>query len=380
MEGGVAAIPMRDGGPAARIAVIPGDGIGKEVTPEAVKVIKAVCAPTARGGGRKIEFVEFDWGADKYLKEKISLPDGALEMLRDEFDAILFGALGDPRVPSNQHAADILLGLRFKLDLYVNARPVELYHQKFTPLRDRREEDIRMMVFRENTEGLYVGVGGFFKKDTPDEIAIQEDVNSRKGVERIIRYAFEYAKAKNLKRVCMSDKSNAMTFAHDLWQRVFKQVRAEYPEIDSRHLYIDTLAMEMIRDPRQFDVIVTNNLFGDIISDLGAQLAGGLGLAPSGNIYPGRTSLFEPVHGSAPNIAGKGIANPFGSVLAAAMMLEFLGWHSESHLLNQNINSPWHRPSCLSSWVSTRQRTTPPRPNRHTQPVGAASCRPPAGE
>ena len=159
------AIPLRNGGPAARIAVIPGDGIGKEVTPEAVKVIKAVCAPTARGGGRKIEFVEFDWGADKYLKEKISLPDGALEMLRDEFDAILFGALGDPRVPSNQHAADILLGLRFKLDLYVNARPVELYHQKFTPLRDRREEDIRMMVFRENTEGLYVGVGGFFKKD-----------------------------------------------------------------------------------------------------------------------------------------------------------------------------------------------------------------------
>ena len=203
------ATPLRNGGDAARIAVIPGDGIGKEVTPEAVKVIKAVVAPTKR----KIEFVEFDWGADKYLKEKISLPVGAVEMLRDEFDAILFGALGDPRVSSNQHAADILLGLRFKLDLYVNARPVELYHQKFTPLRDRREEDIRMMVFRENTEGLYVGVGGFFKKDTPDEIAVQEDVNSRKGVERIIRYAFEYARAKGLKRVCMSDKSNAMTLS-----------------------------------------------------------------------------------------------------------------------------------------------------------------------
>src|SRR5271165_6984957 len=328
-------MPLRWGGDKARIAVIPGDGIGKEVTPEAVKVIRAA---TARAK-RPLEFVEFDWGADRYLNDGVSLPAGAVEMLRDEFDAILFGALGDPRVPSNQHAADILLGLRFKLDLYVNARPVELYHQKFTPLRDRREEDVRMMVLRENTEGLYVGVGGFFKKDTPDEIAVQEDVNSRKGVERIIRYAFEYARAKGLKRVCMSDKSNAMTFAHDLWQRVFKQVRAEYPEIDSRHLYIDTLAMEMIRDPRQFDVIVTNNLFGDIISDLGAQLAGGLGLAPSGNIHPGRTSLFEPVHGSAPNIAGKGIANPLGSVLASAMMLEFLGWHAAAQALLAPVNA-----------------------------------------
>jgi 3-isopropylmalate dehydrogenase len=334
----LAGTPLRNGGAAARIAVIPGDGIGKEVTPEAVKVIKAVCAPTKRA----IEFVEFDWGADKYLKEKISLPSGAVEMLRDEFDAILFGALGDPRVPSNQHAADILLGLRFQLDLYVNARPVELFHEKFTPLRGRGERDVRMMVFRENTEGLYVGVGGFFKKDTADEIAVQEDVNSRKGVERIIRYAFEYARRMHLKRVCMSDKSNAMTFAHDLWQRVFKQVRAEYAEIESRHLYIDTLAMEMVRDPRQFDVIVTCNLFGDIISDLGAQLAGGLGLAPSGNIHPGKTSLFEPVHGSAPNIAGKGIANPLGSVLASAMMLEYLGWPAEAGALRAEVRAAIH--------------------------------------
>src|SRR6266478_2845834 len=251
-------------------------------------------------------------------------------MLRDEFDAILFGALGDPRIPSNQHAADILLGLRFKLDLYVNARPVELLHERLTPLRDRAEKDIRLMVFRENTEGLYVGVGGFFKKDTPDEIAVQEDVNSRKGVERIIRYAFEYARRNGLKRVCMSDKSNAMTFAHDLWQRVFKLVRQEYADIDSRHLYIDTLAMEIVRDPRQF---------GDIISDLGAQLAGGLGLAPSGNIHPGKTSLFEPVHGSAPNIAGKGIANPLGSVLASAMMLEFLGWKPEAVALRAAVRA-----------------------------------------
>jgi 3-isopropylmalate dehydrogenase len=329
----VSKTPLRDGGPAARIAVIPGDGIGKEVTPEAVKVLQAVTGPAKRN----VEFVEFDWGADKYLREGVGLPAGAVEMLRDEFDAILFGALGDPRVPTNQHAAEILLGLRFRLDLYVNARPVELLHDRLTPLRDRTMGDIRIMVFRENTEGLYVGVGGFFKKGTGDEIAVQEDVNSRKGVERIIRYAFEYAMRNNLKRLCMSDKSNAMTFAHDLWQRVFKEVRREYSQVEARHLYIDTLAMEIVRDPSQFDVIVTCNLFGDIISDLGAQLAGGLGLAPSGNIHPGRTSLFEPVHGSAPNIAGKGIANPLGSVLTAAMLLEFLGWNREARIMRDAV-------------------------------------------
>jgi 3-isopropylmalate dehydrogenase len=332
---GAAKLPMRRGGKAARIAVIPGDGIGKEVIPEAVKVLRAVGTPARR----QMEFVEFDWGADKYLRDGVSLPTGAVEMLRDEFDAILFGALGDPRVPSNQHAADILLGLRFKLDLYVNARPVELLHDRYTPLRERAERDIRFMVFRENTEGLYVGVGGFFKKGTADEIAVQEDVNSRKGVERIIRYAFDYARCNGLKRVCMSDKSNALTFAHDLWQRVFKEVRQEYPEIDSRHLYIDTLSMEVVRDPRQFDVIVTCNLFGDIISDLGAQLAGGLGLAPSGNIHPGQISLFEPVHGSAPNIAGKGIANPLGAVLASEMMLGFLGWKAEAVTLHSAVKA-----------------------------------------
>jgi len=329
---GTAKLPLRRGGPAARIAVIPGDGIGKEVVPEAVKVLRAALK-------RPIEFVEFDWGADKYLRDGVSLPPGAVQMLREEFDAILFGALGDPRVPSNQHAADILFGLRFKLDLYVNARPVELLHDRLTPLRNRTEKDIRLMVIRENTEGLYVGVGGFFKKGTPDEVAVQEDVNTRKGVERIIRYAFDYARQNGLKRVCMSDKSNAMTFAHDLWQRVFKEVRQEYPAIDSRHLYIDTLAMELVRDPSQFDVIVTCNLFGDIISDLGAQLAGGLGLAPSGNIHPGSTSLFEPVHGSAPNIAGKGIANPLGAVLTSAMMLEFLGWNHEAAALREAVRA-----------------------------------------
>src|SRR6202522_3679158 len=252
-------------GKAKRIAVIPGDGIGKEVIPEAVKVLKAA----AQAGSREVKLTEFDWGADRYLRDGVTLPADAVEMFHRVFDAILRGAMGGPRVPTNVHAADILLGLRFKLDLYVNARPCVMFDKKFTPLKDRTEKDVQFMVFRENTEGLYVGMGGNFKKGTADEVAIQEDVNTRKGVERIIRYAYEYAKRRGLQRVCMSDKSNALTYGHDLWQRVFKQVRAEYPEIESSHQYIDNLLMQMVRDPSQFQVIVTSNLFGDIASDLG---------------------------------------------------------------------------------------------------------------
>lgn len=308
--------------PAKRIAVIPGDGIGKEVIPEAVKVLKTATSALSR----EVALTEFDWGADRYLRDGTTLPAGAVEMFEKNFDAILLGAMGDPRVPSNQHAADILLGLRFKLDLYVNARPCVLFDQRLTPLKDRTEKEVNFIVFRENTEGLYVGVGGFFKKGTAEEIATQEDVNSRRGVERIIRYAFEHARKNGLNRVCMSDKSNALTYGHDLWQRAFKQVREEYPEIEASHQYIDNLLLQMVRDPSQFQVIVTCNLFGDIASDVGAGLIGGLGLAPSANIHPGRVSLFEPVHGSAPNIAGKGIANPMGSILAVGMMFDYFGW------------------------------------------------------
>ncbi len=318
---------------AKRIAVIPGDGIGQEVIPQAVKVLRAA----ATAGGRELRLKEFDWGADRYLRDGTTLPADAVEMFHRDFDAILLGAMGDPRVPSNIHAADILLGLRFKLDLYVNARPCVLFDRRFTPLRDRTEQDINFVVFRENTEGLYVGMGGFFKKGTPDEIATQEDVNTRKGVERIIRYAFDFARRTGRTRVCMSDKSNALTFAHDLWQRVFKEVRAEYPQIDASHMYIDNLLMQMVRDPSQFQVIVTTNLFGDIASDVGAQLAGGLGLAPSGNIHPGQVSLFEPVHGSAPNIAGKNIANPMGAVLSAGMMCAHLGWTAEAKAIGDAV-------------------------------------------
>src|ERR1700675_3779415 len=318
-----------------RIAVIPGAGIGKEVIPEAIKVLQAAAA----AGGGEVALTEFDWGADRYLRDGTTLPADAVEMLRRDFDAILLGAMGDPRVPTNIHAAEILLGLRFKLDLYVNARPCVLFDKRFTPLKDRSEKDVNFVVFRENTEGLYVGMGGFFKKGTADEIATQEDLNTRKGVERIIRYAFEYARRRGLQRVCMSDKSNALTFGHDLWQRVFKEIRAEYPGIESSHQYIDNLLMQMVRDPSQFQVIVTSNLFGDIASDLGAQLAGGLGLAPSGNIHPGQVSLFEPVHGSAPNIAGKNIANPMGSILTVGMMFAYLGWTAEAQAIQDAVRT-----------------------------------------
>ena len=269
-------------------------------------------------------------------------------MLRRDFDAILFGAVGDPRVPSNKHAADILLGLRFQLDLYVNVRPCVLLDRRLTPLRDRTEADVNFVVFRENTEGLYVNIGGQFKRGTPDEIALQEEINTRKGVERILRYAFDHAKKHNLKRLCMSDKSNALTHGHDLWQRVFKELRAEYPQVEASHLYVDALAMEMVRDPSQFQIIVTNNMFGDILSDLGAQLAGGLGLSPSANIHPGSVSLFEPVHGSAPKIAGKDLANPFGSILTAAMMLEHLGWTAEAAALTAAVRTAVREGKCTA--------------------------------
>jgi 3-isopropylmalate dehydrogenase len=333
--GAASIMPENSNASRKRVAIIPGDGIGKEVIPVAVKVMQAAAA----AGRRDLLLGEFDWGADRYLRDGTTLPADAPEMFRRDYDAILLGALGDPRTPENRHGADILLGLRFKLDLYVNIRPCILFDRKLTPLKDRSEQDIRFVVLRENTEGLYVGMGGFFKKGTCDEIATQEDVNTRKGVERILRYAFEFAQRQGYKRVCMSDKSNALAFGHDLWQRVFTEVRREYPEIESSHLYVDNLVMQMVRDPSQFEVIVTCNLFGDIASDLGAQLAGGIGLAPSGNVHPGKVSLFEPVHGSAPQIAGKNIANPMGAVLAAGMMFDYLGWRREAKALENVVRA-----------------------------------------
>jgi 3-isopropylmalate dehydrogenase len=304
-----------------RIAVIPGDGIGPEVVREAVRVLKHFIE-TRRV---ELEFVDFDWGAERFLRDGVTLPSGALEMLTADFDAILAGAFGDPRVPSNKHAEDILLGMRRGLDLYINLRPVRLLNERLTPLVNRKTEDIDFVVFRENTEGAYCAAGGFLKQGTADEIALQEDVSTRRGVERIILAAFEYARANDRKRVTMADKSNVQRFGGDLWQRVFKEVAAIYPEIEANHQYVDAMAMYMVLNPEQYEVIVSNNLFGDILTDLGAAIQGGLGLAASGNIHPGKVSLFEPVHGSAPPLAGKGIANPIGAILTSAMMLEYLG-------------------------------------------------------
>jgi 3-isopropylmalate dehydrogenase len=312
-----------------RIAVIPGDGIGKDVTSEAVKVLTAV----GETFGRQFDLEHLPWGADYFLETGISVPPNGHAMLRDEFDAIFIGALGDPRLPDMRHARDILLGTRFELDLYVNYRPVRLLDERLCPLKGRGPEDVDFVVFRENTEGLYVNVGGRFKAGTEDEIAIQEEINTWKGVNRIIRHAFDYAKVHGLKKVCMADKSNAMTQGHALWQRVFGEVAKAYPGIEPVHYYIDALAMYMVKDPGQFEVIVTNNLFGDIVTDLGAQLQGGLGMAASGNLHPGRTSMFEPVHGSAPKYAGKNVANPVGAVLSAALMLETLGLESEARAI-----------------------------------------------
>jgi 3-isopropylmalate dehydrogenase len=306
-----------------RIAVIPGDGIGREVIPQAVNVVKA--------SGAAVELTDFDWGAERYLGDGVTVPPDGFAMLGRDFDAILVGAFGDPRVASNIHAREILLGMRFKMDLYANVRPVRLLDASLCPLKGVEPKDVDFVVIRENTEGVYVDAGGVFKQGTPDEIAVQEDINSRKGVERIIRYAFEYCERHKKqdgtprKRVLMCDKSNAMSYAGGLWQRVFKEVGREYPQIAAEHMYVDALCTQMVRDPRQFDVIVTNNMFGDIITDLAAGLQGGLGMAASGNIHPGKTSMFEPVHGSAPTIAGKNAANPFGAILTAAMMLGHLG-------------------------------------------------------
>ena len=303
-----------------RIAVIPGDGIGIEVVTEAVKVLQKADSLYQLG----LDFTWFDWGAEKYLRDGVTLPAGAPEMFQADYAAILAGAFGDPRVPDNEHARDILLGLRFGLDLYINLRPVRLLAQHLTPLKNCTVGDLDFVIFRENTEGAYVGIGGIFKKGTDEEVALQEEINTRRGVERIIVAAFEYARRHKRRRVTLVDKSNAMRFGHDLWQRTFRDVARRYPEIEATHQYVDTMALLMVQNPAECDVIVTTNLFGDILSDLGAALVGGLGVAPSGNIHPGRVSLFEPVHGSAPSLAGKNLANPIGAILTAAMMLECL--------------------------------------------------------
>ena len=300
------------------VAVIAGDGIGPEVIDAAIPIIDRAAAKHEF----QIAWERLPYSADHYLKTNETLPDSAFEHLRDDVDAIYLGALGDPRVPGNEHARDILLGLRFGLDLYVNFRPVTLLEPSLTPLKNGAPIDFA--VFRENTEGQYLGRG----RDSGDE-HVAEEVNTGKGVERIIRAAFNWAKQQGKKRMTMSDKSNAIP-THRIWQEKFKAVAADYPGIQSEHRYVDALALELVREPSRFEVIVTNNLYGDILSDLGAGLVGGLGVAASANLHPGRRGgLFEPVHGSAPPLAGKGVANPVAAVLTGALMVEQLG-HAEA--------------------------------------------------
>jgi 3-isopropylmalate dehydrogenase len=303
-----------------RIAVIPGDGIGVEVMRAAVQVLETL----AETGGPALELVPWELGAERYLGTGITITDDEMAELERDYAAILLGAMGDPRVPDNAHARDILLGLRFRLDLYINLRPVRLFQPGFSPLR-HVEEGIDVVIVRENTEGLYVGLGGRFKRGTPDEVAIEEDLNTRKGVERIVRAAFDHARDRGRRRVTLADKANAMRHAGGLWRDVFHAVASEYPGIAADAAYVDALAMDLVLHPARYDVIVAGNLFGDILSDLAAALVGGLGLAPSANLHPGRAGLFEPVHGSAPDIAGQDRANPMAAILTAALMLEHLG-------------------------------------------------------
>ena len=316
-----------------KIAVVPGDGIGPEVIDAGMRVLEHVNASRNLG----LQFTHFGWNADEYLKTGVSMPEGAMDDIRVNYDAVYLGAFGDPRVPDMKHAADILLGMRFQLDLYVNYRPVKLLDERLSPIKEKGVDDIDFVIFRENTEGAYVGMGGTFKKGTMDEIAVQEDVSTRRGVERIIRYAFEYAQKTGRKSVCMSDKNNVMRFGGDLWVRTFEEVGRDYPGIEHFHMFVDALTMQMVRAPEMFDVIVTNNMFGDIVTDLGAALQGGLGVAASGNIHPGRVSLFEPIHGSAPKYAGQDVANPLGAILTAAMMLEYLGYLDEARLIENAV-------------------------------------------
>jgi len=308
-----------------KLAVIPGDGIGPEVIAEGLRVLSWF----QRERGIEFELWQLDLGAERYLRDGTTFPAEIRDEMATSCAAVLLGALGDARVPNFEHAREILFGMRMGFDLYANVRPVRALSDGVVPLRGRSARDVNFVVFRENTEGVYAGIGGQLRRGSADEIAINEDINTRKGVERIIRAAFEYARRSGRTRVLMSDKSNAMRHAHELWQRVFHELARGYPEIESRHLYIDALCLELVRDPSQFQVIVTNNLFGDIVTDLGAALQGGLGVAASVSSnpdHPERVKLFEPVHGSAPNLVGRGVANPVATILCVGLLFEEFGF------------------------------------------------------
>ena len=304
------------------IALIPGDGTGPEVTAEAVKVLAAASERFGFG----YQTTPYDWGGDRYLKSGEVLPQDAVESLR-KHDSILLGAIGHPEVAPGILEKGILLHLRFELDLYINLRPVKLYPGVDTPLADKGPSDIDFVVVRENTEGLYAGAGGFLRRGTPDEVAVQESINTRKGVERCLRYAFEFTRRRaREKTLTLCGKTNVLTYAFDMWERAFNEVgEADYSDIKREYAHVDATCMWMVKNPEWFDVIVTDNMFGDIITDLGAMIQGGMGIAAGGNIHPGEVSMFEPIGGSAPKYTGKGVINPMAAIAACQMMLDTLG-------------------------------------------------------
>ena len=317
-----------------KIAVIPGDGIGPEVSQEAMKVFDAV----AQKVGFKYETVHYDFGGDRYLDTGEILPDSALDEFR-QMDAIYLGAIGHPDVAPGILEKGILLKTRFALDQYINLRPIKLYPGVWTPIKDKGPEDIDFIVVRENTEGLYAGLGGFLKKGTPDEVATQEMINTRKGVERCVRYAFELTRKRNKdNKLTLCDKANVLTFAHDLWRRTYNEVAEEYPDITKDYAFVDATTMWMVKNPEWFDVIVTCNMFGDIITDLGAMIQGGMGVAASGNLNPEGVSMFEPIHGSAPKYRGKNQINPLAAICAAGMMLDHLGEEEGAALVDKAVS------------------------------------------
>jgi 3-isopropylmalate dehydrogenase len=318
---------------AYKIAVIPGDGIGPEVVKEGIKCLNAI----EQKHSLKLDLTWFDYGGDRFLKTGKVLPEGALDEMR-KYDAIYLGAVGHPEVAPGIVEKGLLLYLRFGLDQFVNLRPIKLYPGVFTPIKDKGPKEIDFVVVRENTEDMYVGTGGFTHYGTPDEVATQVANYTRKGTERIIRYAFELARARNKdKKVTMVDKSNVLTFGHDLWVRTFAEVAKDYPDIKTDHAYVDACCMWMVKNPEWFDVIVTTNMFGDIITDLGAMIQGGMGIAASGNINPTGVSMFEPIHGSAPKYAGLNKANPLAAISAAQMMLAHLGEKAAAAALESAI-------------------------------------------
>ncbi|MGQ9570985.1 MAG: 3-isopropylmalate dehydrogenase [Thermodesulfovibrionales bacterium] len=315
------------------IAVLPGDGTGPEVIREGIKVLNAL----SERSGFKLNFTFYDFGGERYLKTGETLPESALEELK-KYDAIYLGAIGHPDVKPGILERGILLRLRFELDQYINLRPVKLYPGVDCPLKNKGPEDIDFVVVRENTEGLYTGGGGFLKKGTPDEVAVQESINTRKGVERCIRFAFEYCRKRNkMKKITLCGKTNVLTFAFDLWERTFYEVAKEYPDIKADYAHVDAITMWFVKNPEWFDVIVTDNMFGDIITDLGAMIQGGMGIAAGGNINPQGASMFEPIGGSAPKYAGKNIINPLAAICAGGMMLEYLGEEESAQLLEKAV-------------------------------------------